>query len=263
MFLENIIINQTTKLAGISREYKESIAQKVLSCDLQVKNSLTETISREKQLSIIAEVKKASPSKGLLCPDFDPVKLGKIYHEHGASAISVLTEEKYFLGSLDNLEKIRGVTNLPLLRKDFILEEFQLYEAKLWGADAALLIAAILDDAKLNILIKLCDRIGLDALVEVHSKEELQRAVLCGSSLIGINNRNLKTFSVDLMTTIGLMKYIPQNVTVISESGIRTRKDMELLASQGVDGVLIGEALVKERDIRKKLEGLSGVLANG
>jgi indole-3-glycerol phosphate synthase len=210
---------------------------------------------------IIAEVKKASPSRGVICPDFDPVGIARIYAAGGASAISVLTEEKYFLGSLTYLKDIRddlGNKRPPLLRKDFIVDPYQIYESRANGADALLLIAAILTPTVLFELLSLSHELGMECLVEVHNENEVKAALSAGSRIIGINNRDLKTFGVDINITARLKPLIPEDRLVVSESGIRGRDDMQKMKAWGVNAVLIGEALVSAPDIAVKMRELFG-----
>jgi len=214
-------------------------------------------------LALIAEVKKASPSAGVICPDFDPVRIAKAYEEAGASCLSVLTDEKFFQGSLDHLRRIRAAVKLPLLRKDFLIDERQILEAIEWGADAVLLIVAILSEAQLGRLHSLATGAGLTALVEVHDELELKRALAVGAQLIGVNNRDLKTFKVDLATTESLSAKIGHSdlrkeILVVAESGIRTRADVERLARSGAKAILVGESLMKQGNIQAKTGELLG-----
>jgi indole-3-glycerol phosphate synthase len=229
-------------------------------------------------MALIAEVKKASPSAGVICKDFDPVRIAKEYEAAGASCLSVLTDEKFFQGSLDYLRQIRAAVKLPLLRKDFIIDERQILEAIEWGADAILLIVAILDDERLRHFHHLGSEAGLAVLVEVHDETELDRALNIGAGLIGVNNRDLKTFKVDLGTTERLaarMKERSEKTAVIgrsrssvgdsitspllvAESGINTRSDVERLASCGAKAILVGESLVKQGNISAKVRELLG-----
>jgi indole-3-glycerol phosphate synthase len=202
----------------------------------------------------IAEVKRASPSAGLIAENFDPVKIALAYDRAGTNCISVLTDEKYFQGRLSYLAFIRAHVPRPLLRKDFILHEVQLYEAALAGADAVLLIVAALNDEELTHLVRAADDCGIDALVEVHDEPELKRALSAGGTFIGINNRNLTTFQVDLRTTEALANLIPADCVVISESGIRSVEDVRRVAGAGVDGVLIGESLMRAENPQALLE---------
>jgi len=205
---------------------------------------------------LIAEVKRASPSRGVLCPDFDPVALAKSYAQAGAAAISVLTEVNYFEGSIDHLVAIREAVNLPLLRKDFIFDPYQIYESRAYGADALLLIVAILSQEQLKELLSLSRSLGLSCLVEVHNESEVERALSSGAEIIGINNRDLATFAVDINTTHRLRPLIPQGRIVVSESGISRRRDVEKLKEWGVRAVLVGEALVTAKDIPAKMREL-------
>lgn len=207
-------------------------------------------------LSVISEVKKASPSKGLIQPDFDPVKIAVTYEKSGADAISCLTEEFYFQGSSEYFKAIRAEVSLPMIRKDFIFDPYQIYEAKIMGADAVLLIAAVLDDAKLKEYKLIADSLGLDVLAETHSKEELDRVLAADFDIIGINNRNLKTFDVTLDTTAKLAGFIPDGKVIVSESGIKDNSDMKAVRSYGADAVLIGETLMRSGDIADTLERL-------
>lgn len=207
-------------------------------------------------VGIIAEVKRASPSKGWLCPVLDIFTLARSYVQGGAAAISVLTEPVFFQGSLADLTAVRNTVALPLLRKDFIFDPYQVYEARSHGADAILLIAAILPLQELADLIALSHSLGMSALVEVHTEAEVERALSAGASLIGINNRNLVDFSVDLGTTLRLRPLIPPSVVVVSESGIRSAADIDALRAAGVDAVLIGETLVTSPDPAGKIEEL-------
>jgi indole-3-glycerol phosphate synthase len=216
-------------------------------------------------IALIAEVKKASPSAGVICPDFDPVRIAQEYEAAGASCLSVLTDEKFFQGSLDYLRRIRTAVKMPLLRKDFIIDERQILEAIEWGADAILLIVAILTDAELRRLHSLAAEAGLAALVEVHDADELERAMGIGAKLIGINNRDLKTFKVDLATTVRLVRAlvagdaaILSRKILVSESGIHTRADVERLADCGAKAVLVGESLMQSGNIQAKVKELLG-----
>lgn len=211
------------------------------------------------RVHLIAEVKKASPSRGVIRPDFDPLEITRTYASNGASAISVLTEARYFQGSLSHLNDIsQGLGNrrLPLLRKDFIYDPYQVYESRAFGADSLLLIVAILTPDRLEMLLGLSHELNMSCLVEVHNQAELEIALKAGARLIGINNRDLATFTVDLATTGRLRPLIPPDRTVVSESGIRERSDMERLKACGVNAVLIGESLLSAPDIAAKMKEL-------
>jgi indole-3-glycerol phosphate synthase len=209
-------------------------------------------------IRLIAEVKQASPSRGMLIPNFNPIELAQTYAEGSAAAISVLTEENYFMGSIEHLAEIKEVVGLPLLRKDFIFDPYQVYESRAYGADALLLIAAILNQEQLKELVSLSDSLGLRCLVEVHNKGEVERAILSEAEIIGINNRDLNTFTIDITTTRRLRPLIPQERIVVSESGIKNKRDIEKLGKWGVDAVLVGEALVTASDIPTKMKELIG-----
>lgn len=210
------------------------------------------------EFGIIAEVKKASPSKGLICPDFQPALIAADYERGGAAAVSVLTDEKFFQGNLSFLPEIRGRISLPLLRKDFIIDHIQVDEACIWGADAILLIAACLDDVELSELYAHAGEEGLDCLVEVHDIPEFERAVKAGVDLVGVNNRNLRDFSVSLETTFRVLEAAQGSLPVISESGIKTRHDIHMLEEAGVSGALIGESLMRSGDRVSMLRELLG-----
>jgi indole-3-glycerol phosphate synthase len=207
-------------------------------------------------IRLIAEVKQASPSRGMLSPNFNPIELARTYAEGGAAAISVLTEANYFMGSIEHLAAIKEVVGLPLLRKDFIFDFYQIYESRAYGADALLLIVAILSQEQLKELVSLSHSLGLRCLVEVHNEDEVERAVHSEAEIIGINNRDLNTLSIDINMTRRLRPLIPQERIVISESGIRSKRDIEKLGKWGVDAVLVGEALVTAGDVWAKMKEL-------
>ncbi len=211
------------------------------------------------KVGLIAEVKKASPSMGVICPNFDPIRIAKEYEAAGASCLSVLTDEQFFQGSLDYLRQIREAVKIPLLRKDFIIDERQILEAIEWGADAILLIVAILSDEQLAKFHALAVEAGLAVLVEVHDEEELDRALKISPALIGVNNRDLKTFKVDLATTEKLAARITRSGSLlVAESGIHTRADVERIQKCGAGAILVGESLVKQGDIGAKVRELIG-----
>ena len=210
------------------------------------------------RIALIAEVKKASPSAGVICPDFDPVRIAREYERAGASCLSVLTDEKFFQGSLDYLRQIRIAVKLPLLRKDFIIDERQILEAIEWGADAILLIVSILSDEQLRKFHALATDAGLAVLVEVHDETELKRALKINPALIGVNNRDLKTFKVDLATTEKLAAKTDTGKILVAESGIHTRADVERLKKCGATAVLVGESLLRGGDIKTKIHELIG-----
>ncbi len=210
-------------------------------------------------LKLIAEVKQASPSRGLLCQDFDPISLARTYEAGGASAISVLTEPHFFRGALDHLAAVRAAVALPVLRKDFIVDPYQVYQARAFGADAILLICALLDDGQLGSLLGLAHALGMRCLVEVHNQEETERAVASGARIIGVNNRDLRDFHVDIETTHRLRPLIPEDRVVVSESGLHTAADVATLRAWGVQALLVGEAIVTAPDVAAKVRELSSL----
>lgn len=209
-------------------------------------------------ISFICECKKASPSKGLIAPEFPYLQIAKEYEAAGAAAISVLTEPKWFLGSDAYLREIASAVSIPCLRKDFTVDKYMLYEAKLLGASAALLICSILSKAQMQEYIGICDELGLSALVEAHDEDEVQLALEAGARILGVNNRNLKDFSVNTDNSQRLRKLIPQDVLFVSESGIHDANDIEKLRAMGADAVLIGEALMRASDKKAMLDELRG-----
>jgi indole-3-glycerol phosphate synthase len=212
-------------------------------------------------LGLIAEVKKASPSAGVIAAEFDPVAIARQYEAAGAHCVSVLTDEQFFQGSLSNLMRIRRAIGLPCLRKDFIVHDAQIYEAAVAGADAVLLIVAALTPAELEALHATAEACQLDVLVEVHTREELDRAVDLGARLIGINNRNLTTFTVDLATTEELSEEVPDEVILVSESGLKTRADTQRVFDAGCDAILVGESLMRTGDVTAQVAELLSIAA--
>lgn len=216
-----------------------------------------ENALKKREISFICEVKKASPSKGIIAEHFPYLDIAKEYEEAGASAISVLTEPEYFKGSNSYLTNISKVVNIPVLRKDFTVDEYQIYEAKVIGADAVLLICALLDTATIQHYINICDTLGLSALVEAHTKEEIDSAIKAGARIIGVNNRNLKTFEVNITNSTTLREYVPKDILFVAESGIQTSKDIAPLINAGVDAVLIGEILMRSSNKKEMLAALT------
>jgi indole-3-glycerol phosphate synthase len=208
-------------------------------------------------VALIAEVKKASPSKGILIENFDPVAIGKTYAENGASAISVLTDQRFFQGHLDYMRAVRAAVNVPVLRKDFVIDPHQVYEARAAGADAVLLIVMALEDSQLTDLQALIRELGMAALVEVHNEAEMKRALKIGGTLIGINNRDLKTFHEDLNVTAQLAKHAPSDVTLVAESAIRNTDDVRRMGGYGAHAVLVGESLVKSDNMTSRVREFS------
>lgn len=209
-------------------------------------------------LRFICEVKRASPSKGLIARDFPYLDIARDYEAAGAAAVSVLTEPEYFLGSGRILAEIAPAVSIPVLRKDFILDEYQIYEARLLGASAVLLICALLPAGTLRSFLTVCDRLGLSALVEAHDAEEMKKAASCGARVVGVNNRNLRDFSVDFENSARLRALAPKDALFVAESGVQTAEDAAALRDAGVDAVLVGEALMRASDRRRKLRELRG-----
>ncbi len=254
MILERIVADKRSELA---RE-KELIPLKELksmASSAKVPRDFLAAL-KEPGLSLIAEVKKASPSAGIIRQDFRPERIAKEYQAGGASAISVITERSHFLGDPAYLKEAKKAVSLPILRKDFIIDEYQLYESRAIGADAVLLITALLSVEELKGFLELCEELGLSAMVEVHNAAEVKRAQGAGAKIIGINNRDLKTFKVDLETTFRLKEKIAPDIIVVSESGIKDRGDIERLKGAGLDGVLIGETLIRSDNILAKIAEL-------
>lgn len=256
MILDEIVekrkIQLEREMAAADFETVKKAAEKLDRQCISFKNAL----AKPDRLSVISEVKKASPSKGLIQPNFDPVKIAKEYETCGADAVSCLTEEHYFQGSSEYFKAIRQAICLPMIRKDFIIDEYQIYEARLMGADAILLIAAVLDDEKLKRFGDTARSLGLDILAETHDESELERVLALDFDIIGINNRNLKTFEVTLETTARLAGMIPEGKVIVSESGIRDNTDMKTVRSYGADAVLIGETLMRSGNIGATLTAL-------
>lgn len=213
---------------------------------------------KQKDISFICEVKKASPSKGVIAHDFPYIKIAKEYEKAGAAAISVLTEPDFFMGSVDYLKNIKQNITIPILQKDFIIDEYQIYEASAIGANAILLICAILTITQIKEFIKIADSLGLSCLVEAHDEQEVKKAIEAGSRVIGVNNRNLKTFEVDINNSINLRGLVPKSIIFISESGIKTANDINALREIGTNAVLVGETLMRSSDIKAELDILRG-----
>ena len=242
--LDEIVAKTKSKL----EEKKQGLSLEELSSKIDFEN-LKETNFKKslqnKAEAIIAEVKKASPSAGIISENFDPVLKSKEYESFGASALSILTEEDYFLGNIQYLMDVKAITSLPILRKDFIVDEYQIYESKLIGADCILLIASILNDEELKNFSEIAERLKLDYIIEVHDEEELQRVKHFSNAIIGVNNRNLKTFDVDINNSVELKKIFEGENIFIAESGIKSKKDIEYLQQHNINVFLIGESLMK------------------
>jgi indole-3-glycerol phosphate synthase len=257
MILDEIISNKKEELAETKRRIPFPELKATISGAEPVRG-FERALAEGKDIRLIAEVKKASPSKGVIRGDFDPVEIAKTYARAGAACVSVLTESRYFQGKLEYLRAIRNAVSAPLLRKDFIIDEYQIFEARAAGADAMLLIAACLEQRQIEDFLGRAKELGLDVLVESHTYKELDRSLRAGASLVGINNRDLSTFAVSLQTTLDLLKDVPEDRIVVSESGIKTRDDVLLLRKSGVDAILVGESLMREKDMGKKVKQLLG-----
>ena len=244
----NILNEIVAKTKSKLEEKKQGLSLEELSSKIDFEN-LKETNFKKslqnKAEAIIAEIKKASPSAGIISDNFDPVLKSKEYESFGASALSILTEEDYFLGNIQYLKDVKATTSLPILRKDFIVDEYQIYESKLIGADCILLIASILNDKELKNFSETAEKLKLDYIIEVHNEEELQRAQHFSNAIIGVNNRNLKTFDVDINNSVELKKIFEGENIFIAESGIKSKKDIEYLQQHNINVFLIGESLMK------------------
>lgn len=250
-YLTNILENKRKRLAE-KKDYYYSLKWKTKM--IARPHALRSVLSEHGQIKLIAEVKKASPSKGLIREDFDPVAIAKIYAESRASAISVLTEEEYFQGKPEFVRQIADAVKLPVLVKDFVIEDGQIYEAAANGASAVLLIAAILKNGQLKEMIKTAHELGLDCLVEVHNEQEIKRAVNAGAEIIGINNRDLFAFTVNMQTCTDLIPKVPQEKLIVAESGYKKYEEIRALKQMGCHGVLIGEMFMRAKDIGKKVK---------
>lgn len=256
MILDNIVADKKAELASVKAAVPLATV-KALAAEAGRPRDFESSLVCPGRLCIIAEVKKASPSKGLIRADFDHLSIARLYEQNGASAISVLTEKNYFQGDLSYLREISAAVNIPVLRKDFIFDPYQVYEARANGADTFLLIAAMLETTQMEDLYMLGKELGMEALAEVHDEHELEKVLDCGFYIVGINNRNLHTFEVDLNTTGRLMRDVPYDRVIVSESGVWTQEDIRYLKKAGVDAALIGESLMREADFGKKLKELA------
>ncbi|MBF2065410.1 MAG: indole-3-glycerol phosphate synthase TrpC [Calothrix sp. C42_A2020_038] len=261
--LKEIVLHKFKEVAQMQQQQPLTSLQQELNTNVQpVRNFLFALQQSSYRPSLIAEVKKASPSRGIIKENFDPVEIARAYERSGAACISVLTDQKFFQGSFDNLRNIRVAVKIPLLCKEFIIDPYQIYFARNNGADAVLLIAAVLTDSQLQAFIEIVHNLGMTALVEVHTLEEFDRVLkLDDTSLIGINNRNLEDFSVDIHITQQLLHQRKQqiqssNITIISESGLYTPNDLSLVAEAGARAVLVGESLVKQTNIEQAVQAL-------
>jgi indole-3-glycerol phosphate synthase len=255
--LDKIVATKRTEVERAKTALPEAELRKRLAAAPPVRDFFA-ALAVDGPIKLIAEVKKASPSAGVIRADFDPVAIAKIYEAHGATCISVLTDEPYFQGRLEYLTQIRAAVGIPVLRKDFILDTYQLIEARVAGADAVLLIAECLDDCNLRKLFNETIELGMTPLVELYEPANLSRVLEAGATLVGVNNRNLHTFEVDLEHTIRMRRDVPDDCLLVAESGIKTHTDIERLEAAGVDAILVGESLTREPDIGAAVDRLLG-----
>ncbi|GGF75110.1 indole-3-glycerol-phosphate synthase [Paenibacillus albidus] len=268
MYLDQIVATKIKEVEALSRTWSLAEAERGIAALPATRGFRAALMNRNREMGLIAEVKKASPSKGLIRPDFDPVSIARGYEAAGADCLSVLTDKDYFQGDGAYLRLIREAVALPLLRKDFIIDEKQIYEARLLGADAVLLIAAILTPVQLASFTDTAGKLGLDVLIEVHDREELTVVLGTGKAaaphvLLGVNNRNLRTFETALSTTAELAELLPEGIPLISESGIAGPEDITYLKTTGAHGVLVGEYLMRQQDVEAAVHTLLGPLPEG
>ncbi|MGM9572751.1 MAG: indole-3-glycerol phosphate synthase TrpC [bacterium] len=253
------IVKATEKRVSEQKKLVSALSMKSQALALPVKKDFPFQAALDApELSFICEVKKASPSKGVIAEDFPYLTIAQEYEKAGAAAVSVLTEPDFFQGSGKYLREISRLISLPVLRKDFIIDEYQIYEAKCLGASAVLLIAAILEEKQLQSFLELAHSLGLSALVEAHTEEEADKALKAGAKIIGVNNRNLQTFEVDLNNSLNLRRLVPPEISFVAESGIKSADDIKKLTEAGVNGVLIGETLMRSPDKKAALDELKG-----
>jgi indole-3-glycerol phosphate synthase len=259
--LDEIVISKHAEIAAARRRLplEDLLSQVTLAAPVR---DFCAALRGNGPIRLIGEIKKASPSAQTIRTDFDPVAIAQIYQQHGASCLSVLTDAPYFQGRLEYLTQVRAEVGIPVLRKDFLIDDYQVFEARAAGADAILLIAEILDDTSLRRLLEQARALGMSALVEFHDESNMSRALASGAELIGINNRNLRNFTTDVEHTLQLRDRIPADVLLVSESGIRTRSDVERLEAAGVSAILVGESLMRAADIGLAVEQLLGRTPN-
>lgn len=258
--LERIAADKRIQVAEEKREVSlEKMKEIALATKSKLPDFIFEETLKKEGVSFICEVKKASPSKGVIAEEFPYVEIARAYEQAGADCLSVLTEPKYFLGADQYLQEIREAVNLPILRKDFTVDIYQIYQAKVIGANAVLLICALLDADFIKKGIEICDELGLTALVEAHDENEIQMAIQAGARVIGVNNRNLKDFSVDIHNSTKLRSFAPKGTLFVAESGIRTREDVRAFEEEKVNAVLVGETLMRAENKKQKLDELKGI----
>ncbi len=257
MFLEKIVEVKKEEIRRKKTPFRQRALEEMIA-SLPLPRNVMDSVSQHPPIAVIAEIKRASPSLGMIHEHVDVLQFARKYEQGGASVISILTEPHFFKGDLSYLPLVKKETSLPILQKDFILDPFQIYEGRASGADAILLIAALLDREQLNDFVGLTRTLQMTPLVEIHNEDDLQKISALHLPLIGVNNRDLKTFEVDLRTTLRLRKQIPSTVKVISESGIRNSQDVRLLREAGVHGILVGEVLMRSPDPAAKIKELLG-----
>jgi indole-3-glycerol phosphate synthase len=256
--LDRIVANKREEIALLKQRRDLQALKDAVASAPQVRN-FADALRRHERIRLLAEVKKASPSKGVIRPQFQPVDIARAYEAGGAAAISVLTDEPFFQGQLDYLTRIRQAVSIPVLRKDFILDEYQVYEARVAGADAVLLIAECLPGEELPRLYDCITCLGMTALIELYDPIHLDRVLATGTPLVGVNNRDLRTFAVDLEHVIRLRPLIPTSVTLVAESGIFTPTDVRRLEDAGIDAILVGESLMRQENVEQAVQHLMGI----
>lgn len=255
--LDRIVANKREEIALVKKRRDLQALRDAIATAPQVRN-FADALKRRDRIRLLAEVKKASPSKGVIRPQFQPVEIARAYEVGGASAISVLTDEPFFQGQLEYLTRIRNAVSIPVLRKDFILDEYQVFEARVAGADAVLLIAECLPGDELMHLYECITLLGMTALIEFYDPIHLERVLATGTTLVGVNNRDLRTFAVDLNHVIRLRPQIPSSVTLVAESGIFTAGEVRQLEDSGIDAILVGESLMRQEDVERAVRLLMG-----
>ena len=257
--LEEIVLHKKKELKEIKGALPEAKLLQGLGKNRQIPRGFRKALRGRNGIRIIAEIKKASPSEGVICEDFNVMKIAECYENSGVCAISVVTESKFFMGRASYLAMVRSETELPVLRKDFLIDRYQIVESAVLGCDSALLIAGILNDKQLDEFISELENYEIDPLVEVHTEEEVDRALHAGAKLVGINNRDLKTMRVDIKTSEVLVKRIPKNVTKIAESGFESYDEIKRLVDMGIDAFLVGTSILKSKNMEHKIKELRGV----
>lgn len=258
MLLNEIIEHKKEEIRLRKKQFSLAFLEEEISLREHY-SSFEAALNKDKRIKLIAEIKKASPAKGVLKQKYNPLDIAKSYEEYGADCLSVLTDAKYFQGDIDHLQQIRSFVSLPILRKDFIIEEYQIKESAACGADAILIIASILSKDKIDQFLKICESLRMTGLVEVHTEEDVQKVLKTRARIIGINNRNLDTLEVNLDVTEKLIKLIPDDRIVVSESGIRSTTEVEWLEAIGTDAILVGASLLTSKNLKEKIDNLMAI----